>query len=463
MAVKAEMEEVEKNKVRVKVEVPAEEISKAVDGAFRAIAREVFIPGFRKGKVPRRVLQARLGMDPIYDEVKQSKLPEYYVEALKQLDLEPIDEPEIDVDEIEIEEGKPMAFEAVVEVKPRVELTGYKGVEVERPEEEVTDEEVERILDNMRERFAQLEVVSGKTLAEGDYALIDFDGTVNNVAFEGGSAKDFMLEIGSENIWPEFNQELLGKRKGDILDIKVKMPDQFPDEELAGKIASFKVIVKEVKVKKLPDADDDFAKEASKFDTIAELREDIRARLAETKKLQAKESVRRQALEKLAEGLEVEIPEKMVHDYVHQRRHELEARLASRGIALESYLKAVDYTERRMEEEFEEEARRLIRNELVLDAVIRAEGIEVSDEELDKEIARRAEMFAVKPEEFRRVVKERGDLEELRESVRREKALDLLGENAVFAGESSEKAAPSSGEKVKEGGESAQPEGEGGE
>ncbi len=461
MAVRAEMEEVEKNKVRVKVEVPAEEISRAVDGAFRAIAREVFIPGFRKGKVPRRVLQARLGMDPIYDEVKQSKLPEYYVEALRQLDLEPIDEPEIDVDEIEIEDGKPLAFEAVVQVKPRVELVAYKGVEVEKPDEEVTDEEVERVLGNMRERFAQLEVMSGKTLAEGDYALIDFEGTVNNQPFEGGSAKDFMLEIGSENIWPEFNQELKGKRKGDILDIKVKMPDHFPEEELAGKIASFKVIVKEVKVKKLPEADDDFAREASKFDTIAELREDIRARLSETKRKQAKESVRRQALEKLADALEVDIPQKMVDDYVHQRRHELEARLAARGIALDSYLKAVDYTEQRMEKEFEEEARRLIRNELVLDAVIRAEGIEVSDQELEEEITRRAEMFAVKPEEFRRVVEERGDLEELRESVRREKALKLLGDYAVFAGQSGAKEPDAEGEESggggEESGEPAQP------
>ncbi len=459
MAVRAEMEEVEKNRVRVKVEVPAEEISRAVDGAFRAIAREVFIPGFRKGKVPRRVLQARLGMEPVYDEVKQSKLPEYYAEALKQLDLEPIDEPEIDVDEIEIEDGKPLAFEAVVEVKHRVELDNYKGVEVERPEEEVTDEEVERVLDGMRERFAQLEVASGKTLAEGDYALIDFNGTVNGVEFEGGSARDFMLEIGSENIWPEFNQELAGKRKGDILDIRVKMPEQFPEQELAGKIASFKVIVKEVKIKKLPEANDDFAREASRFDTIAELREDIRSRLAETKRLQARESVRRQALEKLAEGLVVDIPEKMVEDYVHQRRHELEARLASRGIALDSYLKAVDYTEQRMEEEFQEEARRLILNELVLDAVIRAEGIEVSDEELEQEIARRAEMFAVKPEEFRRVVKERGDLEELRENLRREKALDLLGDHAVFAGEGGKEEAPAArGEGEDEAG-AAEPEG----
>jgi trigger factor len=440
VAVKAEMEETGKNKVHIKVEVPAEDVGKAVDRAFREIAREVAIPGFRKGKVPRRVLQARLGMDAIYGEVKQANLPDYYADALEQLGIEPIDEPEIDFDEIEIEEGKPLFFEAMVEIKPRVELTGYKGMEVERPDEEITAEEISRVLGSMREKFAQLDVVSGKVLADGDFALIDFDGMVNDVAFEGGSAKDFMLEVGSENIWPEFNEELRGKRKGDILDIKVKMPEQFPDEELAGKIASFKVIVKEVKVKKLPDANDDFAKESSKFDTIAELEEDIRGKLAEAKKAQAQESVRMQVLEKLAEGLEVEIPEKMVEDYAHHRKHELEARLSSRGMSLDNYLKAVDYTAEHMDEEFETEAKQLIRNELVLDAVIRAEGLEASDEELQEEIEGRAEMFGVKPESFHKVLEERGGLEEMREDLRRRKALKFLGDNAVFAGEGGEAA-----------------------
>ncbi len=459
MAVKAEMEETDKNKVHIKVEVPAEDIGKAVDRAFREIAREVMIPGFRKGKAPRRVLQARLGMDAIYDEVKQSNLPDYYAQALEQLGIEPIDEPEIDFDEIEIEEGKPLTFEATVEIKPRVESIDYKGVEVERPDEEVTGEEVQRVIDNMREKFAQLEVVSGKVLADGDFALIDFDGTVNDVAFEGGSARDFMLEVGTEDIWPEFNEELRGKRKGDILDIKVKMPEQFPEEELAGKIASFKVIVKEVKVKKLPEADDDFAKESSKFDTIAELEEDIRGKLAEAKKSQARESVRMQVLEKLAEGLEVEIPEKMVEDYSQKRRQDLEARLSSSGISLDDYLKAVDYTPERMDEEFEEEARRLIRNELVLDAVIRAEKLEVSDEELQEEIGERADMFGVPPERFRKVLEERGGIEEMREDLRRRKALKFLGDNAVFAGEGGKAAtdAATSGDETASGG--GEPEG----
>jgi len=439
VALKAEMEELEKNKVLVKVEVPAEEVQKAVDRAFRDLAREVFVPGFRKGKVPRRVLQARLGMEPIYEEVKQSNLPEYYSQALDQLGIEPIDEPEIDVEAIEIEEGKPLVFEAAVEIKPQVELENYRGVEVEKPDQEVTEEEIDQVLESMRERFAQLEVAAGKTLADGDFALIDFDGTVNGQPFDGGSSRDFMLEVGSHGIWPEFNEELRGKRKGDILDIKVKMPERYPDEEIAGKMASFKVIVKEVKVKKLPEADDDFAREASKFDTLQELREDIRAKLEEAKKSQAEESVRMQALRKLAEGLEVEIPQKMVEDYVRQRRDELEARLTSRGISMDSFLKAAEATEKGMEEGFAAEARQLIRNELVLDAVVRAEGIEVSEKEIQEEIEKNAELLGVRAEDFRAALEKRGGIEGLKEDIRHRKALKFLGDHAVFAGEGTKK------------------------
>lgn len=430
MALKAEKEGLEKNKVRIKVEVPADEVGKAIDRAFRDISREVFIPGFRKGKVPRRVLQARLGMDAVYEEVKQANLPDYYAEALQQLGIEPIDEPDIDIDEIEIEEGKPLVFDATVEIKPQVELGEYKGVEVQKPDEAVSEEAVGEVLDNMRDKFAQLEVASGKALAEGDYALVDFKGTVNDVPIEGGSADDFMLEIGAGDIWPEFNQELTGKRKGDILDVKVKMPEQYPDEEMAGKIASFKVIVKEVKVKKLPEANDDFAKEASKFDTLEELRRDIRGKLEEVKKAQAKEAVNRQALEKLAQALEVEIPEKMVQNYTHHRRHELEDRLSARGITLDDYLKAMDYSEERMEQEFNAEAEKLIRNELVLDAVARAEKLEVSDEEADEEIARRAGLLGIAPEVYRGFVEKQG-MEGFQEELLHAKALEFLGEHAV--------------------------------
>jgi trigger factor len=462
VVVKAEKEVLERNKVKIRIEVPAEEIDRAINRAFRDIAREVFVPGFRKGRVPRRVLQARLGMEPVYEEVKQSNLPRYYSEALEQLDLEPIDEPEIDVETIEIEEGKPLVFDATVEVKPRVELEDYKGVEVEKPDLEVKEEEVQKALDALREKFARLEEASGKVLAEGDYAIIDYHGTVNGEPFEGGEAKDFMLEVGSENIWPEFNRELLGKRKGDILDVKVKMPERLPRGELAGKIASFKVIVKEVKVKKFPEADDEFAKEASRFDTIEELKADLREKIAEAKRREAEDSVRREVLEKLAARIDVEIPEKMVQDYVRQRREDLEAGLAGRGISLDSYLKAVDYTEQRMEDEFAEEARRLIRNELVLEAVARAEGMEVTDEELEEELRRRAEILSLPPQEYRRLVEERGRLEDIRRDLLHVKALKFLGEHAVFAGEGPEEkdeggnaADETSGEETEDGGRSS--------
>ncbi|OFW57672.1 MAG: trigger factor [Candidatus Solincola sediminis] len=435
MALKAELEELEPNKVTVKVEVPAEDIKKAIDRAFRDLSREVAIPGFRKGKVPRRVLQARLGMEPIYEEVKQSNLPDYYAEALKQLGVEPIAEPEIELDEIEIEEGKPLLFNAIVEIKPRVEVENYKGIEVEKPNTEVTEEDIKRVIDATRDKFATLEVASGKTLGEGDYALIDFEGSVNDQPFEGSSGKDFMLEVGSQEIWPEFNKELTGKRKGDILDVKVKMPEQYPVEGMAGQTASFKVIVKEVKVKKLPEADDGFAKEASKFDTLDELKEDVRTRLEEAKKSQAEESVRMQVLEKLAKELDVQIPHRMLHDYAHQKEHELEARLAGRGISIDSYLKAMDYTEKRMEEEFEEEAERLIRNELVLESVIRSESIEVNDKEIKEEIERLSAMLGIKPEDYRAALDKRGSMEEFREELKQQKALKFLGEHAVFAGE----------------------------
>lgn len=438
MKVKAEKEIVEGNRVKIRVEVPAEEVDRAIDRAFRQLAREVFVPGFRRGKVPRRVLQARLGMEPIVEEVKQSHIPEYYSEALRVLDLEPIDDPELDWDSISVEEGKPLVFEAEVEVKPRVEVSDYKGVEVEAPEEEATEEEVQRALEALRERFAQLEAVEGKSLAEGDFALIDFDGTVNGQPFQGSSAKDYMLEVGRPDIWPEFNRELLGKRKGDILDIKVKMPETHPNPELAGKIASFKVLVKEVKVKRLPELNDDFAKEASSFDTLEELKEDLREKITRAKKERAEETVRQRIMEKLTRDLEVDIPRKMIDRYVEARRKDLEARLARRDISLESFLKAANYTERKMEEDFAAEAERLIKNELVLEAVARAEGIAVSDAELEEEILRRATALGIEAAEYREVLEERGLLEELKLDLLHEKALKFLVDHAVIAGKEGE-------------------------
>ncbi len=427
---KTELEQHEDNKVKLKVEVPAEDLQKAIDNAFREIARHVAIPGFRKGKVPRRVLQTRLGMEAIYDEVLEHDLPGYYTEAVKEAGIEPVSQPEVDVEEIE--EGKPLIFTAVVEVLPQVESVEWKGVEVEKPESEVTEEELGKAIDNLRDNFAKLEDTPGKKLDEGDFALIDYSGSVNNVPVEEGPINDFMLEIGSSNIWPEFNEELKGKRKGDILDIKVTMPEDYKDQAMAGQVASFKVIVKEVKVKKLPDLDDDFAKEASEFDTLDELKADLSEKMGEMKKRRAEQKLQQDVLSKLVEQTEIEVPEGMVDDYVKDRHNRLEQILGSYGIGMDAYMASSDTDKDRMDAEFADDARKSIKARLILDTVVRTENVAISDEELDKEIEEHAEAQQTTAENYREFLEQRGSLEAFREEMAREKALKLIVENAVL-------------------------------
>ncbi len=430
MAIKTEIEELEKNQVILKVEVDAEEIKKAIDRAFREASREVFIPGFRRGKVPRRVLQARIGMEPIYEQVMESRLPDYFREAVEQAGVEPVAEPEIE--DVEIEEGKPLTFSARIDVKPPVELSGYKGVEVEKPETEVSQDEVDSAVDRLRDRFSRLESSPGKKLAEGDFALIDFSGTVNDRPLENGSADDFMFELGKGMLWPEFDSELDGKRVGDILDVKVKVPEDAADESVAGQTASFKVIVKEVKVKRLPELDDDFAKEASEFDTLEELKADIRGKMEKAKQEQADNAVRARVMEKLVEGLEIELSEKMIANHAQRQKERLEHDLANVGLSLDSYLGMTGSDEEKMEEELTENAVRRIKSELILEEIIRQEALEVLEEEMEEAIAERAQSSGITPERFRELMEEQEAVEYFKQTVLFEKAMQLLQDNAVL-------------------------------
>lgn len=430
MALKAEVEELEVNRVLLKVEVDSEEVNRAIDQAFRTLAREVFVPGFRKGKVPRRVLQARIGMEPIYEQVVENHLLDFYTRAVEQAGIDPVSEPEIE--DVNIEEGKPLTFTAKVEVKPVIQLGDYRGIEVAAPDRSVTEEEVKRHLDRLRERFARLESVPGKRLEKGDFALIDFNGTVNNLPLEGGSAQDFMYELGTGMLWPEFDRELEGKRVGDILDIKVKIPEEFEDEKVAGDIASFKVIVKEVKVKKLPEANDDFAREASAFDTLEELENDIRGKLEKIKEAEAEKQIANEVLNKLVGQLEVELPPGMVNRYVNRRKERLELGLKDVGLTLDRYLEAIGYTAEKMEDELTEGAIKSIKAELILDEVARRENLQVGEEELEQEMAERARASGVTPEKFREMLEEKGAIEYLRQELLLEKALKFLRDSAVL-------------------------------
>ncbi len=425
------MEQLEDNKVVLKVEVPAEDLQKAIERAFREVSRHVAIPGFRKGKVPRRVLQTRLGMEAIYDEVLEHDLPGYYGDAVREAGIEPVSQPEVDV--VEIEEGKPLVFTATVEVLPQVESVEWKGVEISKPESELTDEELSTAMDNLRENFAKLEDTPGKKLDEGDFALIDYTGSVNNMPLEEGPINDYMLEIGSGNIWPEFNEELKGKRKGDILDIKVTMPEDFKEPQMAGQVASFKVIVKEVKVKKLPELNDDFAKESSEFDTLDELKADLQEKMGEMKKQRADQKVQQEALTKLVESTDIDVPQSMIDEYVKDRHARLEQILGSYGIGVEDYMASSDTDKDRMDTEFADDARKSIKARLILDTVVRTEEIQVGDEELDKEIETRAESMQTTAENYRTFLTERGSLEAFKGEMAREKALKLIVENAVLS------------------------------
>jgi len=431
VSISTEVEEKENNQVVLKVEVDAEQVRQDIDRAFRMLAREVFIPGFRRGKVPRRVLQARLGMEPVYEQIMETRLPEYCRQAVEQAGIKPVADP--DIEDVELEEGKPLVFVAKVDVKPSIELEGYRGIEVEEPDRSVSDEEVQQELDRLRERFARLESVPGKKLERGDFALIDFSGTVNGVPLEGGSADDMMFELGRGMLWPEFDEELEGKRVGDILDIKVKLTEEAAGEEQAGLIASFKVIVKDVKVKQLPEADDDFAREASEFDTLEELRSDIRSRLERAKQERAEEVIRARIMRKLVDGLKVELSEKMVGALVEQRRHRLEESLRGVGLTLDRYLDLSGKSQERMDEELTGEVVDKVKSELILEEVASREGLEVSEEDLDSAIAEQARYSGLSEERLRDLLQEDQDaLEGLKHGILMRKALDLLRENAVL-------------------------------
>lgn len=430
MTIKTEIEELEKNQVILRVEVDADEIKKAIEQAFREAGREVSIPGFRRGKVPRRVLQARIGLEPIYEQVMEAKMGDYYRQAIEQAGIEPVAEPEIE--DVEIEEGKPMTFKATVDVKPPVELTGYKGVEIEKPESEVTEEDINTALDRLRDRFAHLESAEGKKLADGDFALIDFTGTVNGKPLEDGSTDDFMFEVGKGMLWPEFDEEMTGKRVGDILDVKVKLPEDLAEEDMAGQTASFKVIVKEVKVKKLPELDDDFARESSEFDTLEELSGDLRAKMAKSKEEQAESQIQASVMEKLVDGLEVELSDKMIANYVRRNKERLQHDLENLGLSLDSYLGMSGTTEEKMDEELTENAIRRIKSEFILEEIIRQEELEVEDEALAEAIMDRAANSGVSVERFREMLDEQEAVEYFKQTILFQQAMKVLRDNAVL-------------------------------
>ncbi len=414
---KAVVEPLEGNKVKLTIEVDEQEFEKAVNAAFRKIAREVRVPGFRPGKAPRRILEARLGKETGRNEALRDALPDYYSQALREHDVDAIAPPEIDI--TAGQESGPLAFDAVVEVRPQLHLAGYDGLRVEVPSPLVTEEEVDNRLDQLRGNFGELSPVS-RPGRDGDHLTIDLKGTRNGQDVPGVTTDDFLYELGSGTVLPELDEQLRGARVGDILAFDAELPD--------GPV-QLRVLVKDVKEKILPEVTDEWASEASEFDTVEELRADIRKQLELIKRVRASLGLRNGAVDALVELVDADPPAPLVDAEVNRRLHDLEHRLEAQQATVAQYLEATGQTPEQVVDGLREGASQAVKADLALRAVAEAEHFEPSEADIDEEIARLAESYKVKPPELRRNLERADQMPAVRSDWKKRKALDWLVEH----------------------------------
>jgi len=377
---KTDVTELPESRVKIEVEVEPEQVAKRVERAAGQLAGEMKIAGFRKGKVPAQLVVQRLGRDYVLEQALRDSLPEWYERALLDSGIAAVGDPKLDVGELP-GDGEPLAFTIEVGVRPRAELGDWKGLEVGRADAEVPDDAIEAELERLREGFASLSPVD-RAAAAGDTVVIDFSGTIDGEPFEGSESRDFAIEIGGEALLPEFDVALTGSAAGDERPVEVSFPDDHRPEHLAGQTANFELTVKEVREKQLPDLDDDFASEASEFETLAELRDELRRRLSEGLERQAEAEFREAAVDVVAANAKLEIPHDLVHARAHEMWERIEQQLASRGIDPQAYAQMQGKSRHDLIDDAEEDAERALRREAVLAAVADDEGIEPTDEEM---------------------------------------------------------------------------------
>lgn len=429
----ASWEKTEKNLGVLHIEVEETQVAKALDQAFKKVAQKVNVPGFRKGKVPRQIFEAKFGVESLYQDALDIILPEAYGEAVKETGIEPIDRPEVDVDEFE--KGKPFKFTAKVQVKPEVELGEYKGIEVPEKSFDVSDEDVDSELKSMQERHAELIVVDEGAAENGDTVSIDFEGFVNDVAFEGGQAENYSLELGSGSFIPGFEEQVVGLKKGEEKDVNVTFPEEYQSEDLAGKPAVFKVKLQEIKRKNLPELDDEFAKDVSEFETLDEYKADIRKNLVEKKDKEKEQYIEGTVIEKVSEAAEVEIPEAMVETEVNQMLQEFTNRLRTQGMTIDMYYQYSGQDEAALKEQMKDDAGKRVRNNLVLTAITEAENISVSDEELDEELEEMAKMYQQPAAEIRKILETNDSIGDIKKDLANRKTVKWLVEQSKTVSE----------------------------
>ncbi|KAB2334117.1 trigger factor [Bacillus mesophilum] len=423
----AKFEKLEGNRGVLTIEVDAEKVNEGLDAAFKKVVKQINVPGFRKGKMPRGMFEKRFGVESLYQDAVDYLLPDAYANAIDETGIEPVDRPEIDVEQIE--KGKNLIFKATVTVKPEVKLGEYKGIEVEKFETEVTEEDVTAELTAMQEKQAELVVKEEGKAENGDTVVMDFEGFVDGEAFEGGKAENYSLELGSGQFIPGFEEQLAGAASGESKDVEVTFPEEYHAAELAGKKATFKVTVHEIKGKELPALDDEFAKDADEeVESLDALKEKIKTRLEDSKKHEAEHHVRDTVVEKAAENAEIDVPSAMVDTEVDRMLQEFEQRLQMQGMNLELYFQFSGQDESALREQMSEEAAKRVRVNLTVEAIAKAENIEVTEEEISAELDKMAEMYNMGVDAITQALG--GNLDALKSDLQMKKAIDLLVENS---------------------------------
>ena len=425
-----QVEKLEKNMAKLTVEVSAEDFKAAIKKAFNKNKNRFAIPGFRKGKVPQAMIEKMYGEGVFYEDAADEAINASYAEAMKESGLDIVSRPEVTIEKIGKDE--PFVYSALVAVKPEVTLGQYKGVEVEKADASVSAEDVEAELKKVQEQNARLLTVEDRGVEDGDQTVIDFEGFVDGKGFEGGKAEDYPLTIGSHSFIDTFEEQLIGKKIGEECEVNVTFPTEYHAADLAGKPATFKVTVKEIKVKELPELNDEFASEVSEFDTLDEYKKDVEKKLVEKKEIEANSKNEDAVVAKVVENATMEIPDKMIDAQAENMVQDMARRMQSQGLSLDMYLKYTGMTVEQMKEQARPDAEKRIRTRLVLEAVAKAENIQISDEKVDEEVAKMAEAYKMEVEKLKSYMSE-SDVKQMKEDLAVQQAVDLLVAEAKLA------------------------------
>ncbi|WP_042354872.1 trigger factor [Bacillus rubiinfantis] len=421
----AKWEKLEGNRGVLTVEVSADKVSEGLDAAFKKVVKQVNVPGFRKGKMPRPLFEKRFGVESLYQDALDILLPEAYGNAIDETGIEPVDRPEIDIEQME--KGKELIFKATVTVKPEVTLGEYKGLEIEELDTTVTDEDVQKELESLQKRHAELVLKEEGTAELGDTVVIDFEGFVDGEAFEGGKAENYSLELGSNSFIPGFEEQLVGLAAGESKDVEVTFPEEYHATELANKPALFKVTVHEIKAQELPELDDEFAKDVDdEVETLDALKDKLRNRLEESKKHDADHHLKDSLVEKAAENAQVEIPEVMIDNEVNRMLQEFEQRLQMQGMNLELYYQFSGQDEKALREQMKEDAGKRVKVNLTLEAIAKAENVEATDDDVNAELEKMASMYNMTVDNIKAAL---GGVEGIKDDLKLQKAVDFLIEH----------------------------------